>query len=234
MDDTTIAERPPVPDLQMTRVQEANGVPHNSMHKPCTDIRLEGTTTFREDDAVQAAAALLDALGVALDGEQCQNTPRRMVLALHEMLSAPRFEPTSFDNVDSYDEFVVVRAIPFASLCEHHVLPFIGTATIAYLPATRIVGLSKLARVVQMFSRRLQVQERLTTQIADWLVETLAPHGVGVSLQAEHLCMTLRGVLAAGALTTTTARRGVVAHEQARRREWDDLSASLVPSPRLL
>jgi GTP cyclohydrolase I len=143
-----------------------------------------------------------------------------MARALREMLSPPQFDPTSFENAEGYDELVVVSAVPFFSLCEHHVLPFTGTATIGYVPAGRIAGLSKLAWAVQLFARRLQVQERMTAQIADWLMENLQPLGAGVQLRAEHLCMSLRGARAAGALTTTTARRGVIAEDAARREDW--------------
>ena len=174
-----------------------------------------------EDEAAAcAAAALLTALGVTLDGEHRRGTPARLARALREMLTPPQFDPTTFGNADGYDELVVVEAVPFFSLCEHHVLPFAGTATVAYVPGARIIGLSKLAWSVQLFARRLQVQERMTTQIADWLVENLEPRGVGVRLRAEHMCMSLRGARAAGAVTTTSARRGVIADEPARRDEW--------------
>lgn len=173
-----------------------------------------------EEKAVAAAAALLSALGVALDSDHRRGTPARMARALCEMLTPPSFEPTSFDNVQDYDELVVVERIPFFSLCEHHVLPFIGDATIAYLPGQRIVGLSKLAWVVQLHARRLQTQEAMTQQIADWLVDQVKPQGVGVRLRAEHLCMGLRGVRAAGAVTSTSACRGVLVDDPERRREW--------------
>lgn len=173
-----------------------------------------------KDAAETAAAALLTALGIALDNEHLRATPARLARALREMLTPPRFAPTSFDNAEGYDQLVVVEAVPFSSLCEHHVLPFSGTATLAYLPGPRIVGLSKLAWVVQMFARRLQVQERMTAQIADWLVEHLEPRGVGVQLRAEHLCMSLRGARAAGAITTTSARRGALLDDPDRRQEW--------------
>lgn len=211
----------------MTTVRDVDGIHRNSVRALVEPVPARDAPVFDEDEAVRAATALLRSLGVALDGEHRRGTPRRMVLALHEMLTAPSFEPTSFENAEGYDEFVTMRAIPFFSLCEHHVLPFIGTATIAYIPGERIVGLSKLARVIQVFARRLQVQERMTTQIADWLVERLEPRGVGVHLRAEHLCMSLRGARAAGAVTTTTARRGVVAHNQVRGREWDRLVSTL-------
>jgi GTP cyclohydrolase IA len=115
---------------------------------------------------------------------------------------------------------VIARSIQFHSLCEHHLLPFQGVAHVAYLPGERIVGLSKLARVVELFARGLQVQERLTTQIAEWLDERLAPKGVGVVLEAEHLCMTLRGVQKPGTLTVTSALRGLVRDDPRTRQEF--------------
>src|SRR6185369_9026644 len=105
------------------------------------------------------------------------------------------FRPTTFPNEEGYDELVLVRSIPFHSLCMHHMLPFHGVAHVGYLPGCRIVGLSKLARVVELFARALQIQERLTTQIANWLQEELEPKGVGVVLEAQHVCMSLRGLV---------------------------------------
>src|SRR3712207_5037936 len=127
-----------------------------------------------------------------------------------ELLTPSPFTATTFRNDGGYDELVVARDIPFHSLCEHHLLPFVGRAHVAYLPGERIVGLSKLARVVDHFSRRMQVQERLTTQIASWLTDTLQPKGVGVVLEAEHLCMSLRGVQKTGSETVTSALHGTV------------------------
>ncbi|HEY6797079.1 MAG TPA: GTP cyclohydrolase I [Kineosporiaceae bacterium] len=174
-------------------------------------------------EAAQAARLLLSSLGIQLDGEHRRDTPRRMVQAIVEMLTTPPFSATCFDVIDGYDEFVTVEAVPFFSLCEHHVLPFIGSATVAYVPGRRIIGLSKLARVVELHARRLQVQERMTVEIADWLTSVLEPRGVAVQLRAEHLCMSLRGVRAAGTLTTTTVCRGVIAEQPARRQEWERL-----------
>ena len=136
--------------------------------------------------AESAARALLQALGIDLAPESVRETPRRMAQMYAELLSPAAFEPTTFPN-DGYDELVVVTGIPFHSLCEHHLLPFTGVAHVAYLPGDRIVGLSKLARVVESFSRALQVQERLTTQVAGWLDEHLRPRGECVVLEAEHL-----------------------------------------------
>src|ERR1700680_1050058 len=141
----------------------------------------------------RAAAALLTALGANLDHEQLRETPRRMVDAYAELLTPQPFRATTFPNADGYAELVLVRSIPFHSLCMHHMLPFHGSAHIGYLPGERIVGLSKLARVVELFARDLQLQERLTTQIARWVQEHLEPEGVGVVLEAEHACMALRG-----------------------------------------
>src|SRR5215217_160846 len=138
--------------------------------------------------AKAAAADLLEALGCDLTNESVRDTPRRMAGALAELLTPQPFRATTFPNDEGYDELVVARDIPFHSLCEHHLLPFQGVAHVGYLPGRRIVGLSKLARVVDMYARRLQVQERLTSQIAGWLERRLAPKGVGVVLEAEHMC----------------------------------------------
>jgi GTP cyclohydrolase I len=167
-----------------------------------------------------AAADLLVALGVDLEDAQLSETPRRMAAAYAELLTPTRFHPTSFPNEDRYDELVLVRSIPFHSLCMHHLLPFHGVAHVGYLPAERIVGLSKLARVVDLFARNLQVQERLTTQIADWIQDELAPQGVGVVLEAEHSCMSLRGVQKTGATTVTSALHGVVRDDPRTRQEF--------------
>jgi GTP cyclohydrolase IA len=137
----------------------------------------------------------------------------------------PHSGPTS--NDECYDELIVVRDVPFQSLCMHHMLPFHGIAHVAYLPGERIVGLSKLGRVVDLFARDLQVQERLTTQVADWLDARLAPRGVGVILEAEHLCMSLRGAQKAGSRTVTSALRGLVKEDARTRQEF----LSLVRGP---
>jgi GTP cyclohydrolase IA len=130
------------------------------------------------------------------------------------------FRATTFPNDDGYDELIVARAIPFHSLCMHHLLPFHGVAHVGYLPGERIIGLSKLARVVELFARDLQIQERLTTQIARWLQHELEPQGVGVVLEAEHLCMSLRGVQKLGARTVTSALHGLMRDDQRTRQEF--------------
>lgn len=174
--------------------------------------------------AEKAAAELLVALGADLESEGLRETPRRVAAAYAELLTPAPFDLTTFPNDESYDELVLVRDIPFQSLCMHHLLPFHGVAHVAYLPAERILGLSKLARVVEHFSRDLQLQERLTTQIADWLQEQLQPKGVGVVLEAEHLCMSLRGVQTSGALTVTSALHGLVRNDPRTREEFLSLT----------
>jgi GTP cyclohydrolase I len=170
--------------------------------------------------AERAAADLLVALGADPDADGVRDTPRRMAAAFAELLTPQPFNLTTFPNEEGYDELVVVREIPFQSLCMHHMLPFYGVAHVAYLPAERILGLSKLARVVELFSRDLQLQERLTTQIAGWLQQQLEPKGVGVVLEAEHLCMSLRGVQTPGAKTVTSALHGLVRDDPRTREEF--------------
>ena len=170
--------------------------------------------------AEAAVAGLLRALGQDVADPQLADTPRRVVESLTELLSPVDFNLTTFPNDDGYDELVVARDIPMRSLCAHHLLPFIGVAHVAYLPGERILGLSKLARVVEMFARGLQVQERLTVQVADWLNEHLVPRGVGVVIEAEHLCMTQRGVMAHGARTATSALRGLLKEDARTRAEF--------------
>jgi GTP cyclohydrolase IA len=179
--------------------------------------------SHREIDhaAVQRAAGeLLRALGADLDADALQETPRRMADAYSELLTPEPFRATTFPNEDGYDELIVARAIPFHSLCMHHLLPFHGVAHIGYLPGERIIGLSKLGRVVELFARDLQIQERLTTQIARWLASELEPKGVGVVLEAEHLCMSLRGVQKLGAKTVTSALHGSVRDDARTRQEF--------------
>jgi GTP cyclohydrolase IA len=173
--------------------------------------------------AEHASADLLVALGADLDDEGLRDTPRRMANAYAELLTPKGFEPTTFPNEEGYDELVVATHIPFNSLCMHHVLPFYGVAHVAYLPGDRILGLSKLARVVEYFARDLQVQERLTKQVADWLADHLEPRGVGVVFEAEHLCMSLRGVKKPGTKTVTSALHGALRDDARTRQEFFEL-----------
>jgi GTP cyclohydrolase I len=192
---------------------------------PVTPLHLVSSGAVVDLDAAESAVRdLLVALGQDPDGEHLRETPRRVALAYEEFLTPEPFVPTTFPNDEGYDELVLVRDIPFHSLCQHHLLPFSGVAHVGYLPAARILGLSKLARVVEHFARGLQVQERLTKQIGDWLDARLAPKGVGVVLEAEHLCMSLRGVEAVGSKTVTSSLHGLVRDDARTRAEFLDLT----------
>ncbi len=170
--------------------------------------------------ATRAARALLEALGLDTAAEGMADTPGRMARAYAELFTARPFAATTFPNDEGYDELVLARAIPLRSVCEHHLLPFTGVAHVGYLPGGRILGLSKLARLVEHYAARPQVQERLTQQVADWLHHELDAKGVGVVLEAEHTCMTLRGVQAVGARTVTSALRGVLRDSPSSRAEF--------------
>jgi len=170
--------------------------------------------------AERAAEQFLRALGISLDSESLQGTPGRMARAYAELFTPRAFDLTTFPNDEGYDELVLARGIPVRSVCEHHLLPFSGVAHVGYLPGERILGLSKLARIVEHFACRPQVQERLTKQIADWLTEQLNPKGVGVVIEAEHSCMTLRGVQAAGSSTVTSTLLGTLREDARSRQEF--------------
>ena len=185
---------------------------------------VDGTSRIDRPAAEAAVRDLLVALGRDPGDEHLADTPRRVAGAYADLLSAPSFELTTFANEEGYDELVVARDIPFHSLCEHHLLPFTGVAHVGYLPGPRIVGLSKLARVVELFARDLQVQERLTKQVADLLEDRLQPKGVGVVLEAEHLCMSLRGVQATGSRTVTSAVHGRLRDDARSRAEFFSLA----------
>jgi GTP cyclohydrolase I len=197
---------------------------------PAAQDRPAHLRVVRSRDAVdvpaaeQAVVALLRALGKDPGEPHLADTPRRVADAYAELLTPPPFDLTTFHNVEGYNELVMATAIPVQSLCEHHLLPFTGVAHIGYLPGDRILGLSKLARVLDLFARDLQVQERLTQQVADWLQDNLEPRGVGVVIEAEHLCMSLRGVRARGARTTTSALHGLLREDARSRQEFFALS----------
>jgi GTP cyclohydrolase I len=177
-------------------------------------------TSIDHAAAERAVRDLLVALGRDVNEPGLRETPRRVAAAYGELLTHEPVALTTFPNDAGYDELVVVREIPFHSLCMHHLLPFHGVAHVAYLPGERIIGLSKLARVVELFARELQLQERLTMQVADCLQEHLRPKGVGVVLEAEHLCMSLRGVQKAGTRTTTSALLGLLRDDARTRQEF--------------
>jgi GTP cyclohydrolase I len=174
--------------------------------------------------AEQAATEMLAALGLPIDGADMFETPRRMVRAFAEMLTPPEFDSTTFDNAGGYDELVLVSDIPVHSVCEHHLLPFTGVAHVGYLPVDRILGLSKFARTVEFYARRAQTQERLTMQIAEHLTERLEPRGVGVVIEAEHTCMSLRGARALGARTVTASLHGLLRDDPETRAEFLSLT----------
>jgi GTP cyclohydrolase I len=167
-----------------------------------------------------AAGQFLQALGIDTGSESLRGTPGRMARAYAELFSPRPFDLTTFPNDEGYDELVLARSIPLRSVCEHHLLPFVGTAHIGYLPGHRILGLSKFARVLEHFACRPQVQERLTKQVADWLQVHLEPKGVGVVIQAEHTCMTLRGVQATGTTTMTSTLLGLLRSDARSRSEF--------------
>lgn len=174
--------------------------------------------------AEHAAAALLVALGQPIASGDMAETPRRMANALAEMLTPGRFDFTTFANVAGYDELVLVEDIPVQSVCEHHMLPFRGVAHVGYLPANRMLGLSKFVRLVEFYSHRAQTQERLTQQIAEHLENQLAPRGVGVVIEAEHACMSSRGVRATGTRTVTSALLGTLRWDPSSRAEFLSLA----------
>jgi GTP cyclohydrolase I len=170
--------------------------------------------------AQRAAGDFLVALGIELDSEGLRETPARMARAYAEMLDAKPLRLTTFENDAGYDELVLARDIPFRTVCEHHLLPFSGVAHVGYLPGERILGLSKLARLVEHFAARPQTQERLTRQVADCLAARLRPHGAGVVLEAEHTCMTLRGVRSRGSTTVTSTLLGTLRADANSRAEF--------------
>ena len=186
--------------------------------RPSQEVDLEA--------AEQAVTDLLVALGHDPASEHLVETPRRVARSYAELLTPRDFDLTTFPNDEDYDELVLARGIPFQSLCQHHLLPFAGVAHVGYLPGTRLLGLSKLARVVELFARDLQVQERLTKQVADWLQEHLSPKGVGVVLEAEHQCMALRGVRATGTTAVTSAVHGLLRVDARSRQEFFALTRS--------
>lgn len=190
-------------------------------------LRVAGSRPVVDPVAAEsAAAALLSALGLDITSEHLRRTPHRMARALLEMTSSEDFELTTFPNDEGYDELVLVRDIPVQSVCEHHILPFTGVAHVGYLPGERILGLSKFARMVQWHSRRPQAQERLTHQIATHLTEVLEPRGVGVVIQAEHTCMSLRGARVPGSVTTTSALFGRLREDPRSPTEFLELTRS--------
>jgi GTP cyclohydrolase IA len=179
--------------------------------------------------AEKAAAMLLESLGVDLSSGALADTPRRVVAAYQELLTPHTFEMTVFPNDEGYSDLVLARAIPFRSLCEHHLLPFYGTAHVGYIPGSSILGLSKLARVVEACSRGFQIQERMTARIGAWLEDHLSPLGVGVVVEGTHTCMTARGVRATGASTMTMTFHGALRDHSATRQQFLTMACGTAP-----
>lgn len=176
------------------------------------------------DEVAEAVRTLIRWAGDDPDREGLLDTPARVARAWREYAAGYGEDPSThlsrtFDEVGGYDEIVLLRDIPFQSHCEHHLAPIIGKAAIAYLPSRRVVGISKLARVLHGFARRLQVQERLTAQVADCIWEHLEPQGVAVVIEASHACMTARGVRTPGVMMTTSRMMGVFRKDERSRRE---------------
>ena len=186
-----------------------------------SSLATRSVDTARVEEAVRI---LLDALGEDVHREGLLRTPERVAAFYAEVLEGHEDDPAAHLEVTfeaGHREMIMVRDIPFASLCEHHLAPFVGKAHVAYIPngEGRITGLSKLARLVEGYARRLQVQERLTTEVAEALVDRLQPTGAVVVIEAEHLCMTMRGVKKPGAVTITSAVRGIFERDAASRAE---------------
>ena len=170
----------------------------------------------------EAVSEILSAVGEDVEREGVKETPERVATMYAELLSGMREDPKEHLRKvfkEDYDEIVLLRDIPFYSICEHHLMPFIGTAHVAYLPAGSVLGVSKLARIVDCFARRLQVQERLTDQIADFIMEGLKPRGVAVVLEASHSCMTIRGIKKPGSVMVTSSLRGIFKRDPKSRSE---------------
>src|SRR5688572_8970725 len=210
--------------MSITATSSAKGPSTTAATAPRSLRVVQGELAFDLRAAERAVRDLLGALGQDPGSEHLRDTPRRVAAAYAEMLTPREFSLTTFPNDEGYDELVIARDIPLHSLCQHHLLPFSGVAHVGYLPGERILGLSKLARVVELFARGLQVQERLTKQVADWLQAQLDPKGVGVVIEAEHLCMSLRGVQAHGSRTVTSALHGLLRADHRSRAEYFSLT----------
>lgn len=169
---------------------------------------------------------MIDGLGISCESEGLKDTPQRVARMWQEIFHGLECDPRRHLQVtfpEEHQEMVIVRNIPFYSMCEHHFVPFFGKAHIAYIPQGSVVGLSKLARVLEEYARRPQVQERLTSQVADAINDTLRPLGVGVVIEAEHMCMTMRGIQKPGSKTITSAMRGVFLEKSEARAELMNL-----------
>ena len=178
--------------------------------------------TIDTERIIKAVKEILIAVGEDTEREGLKKTPERVARMYTELLGGMHEDPKKHLNstfTENYDEIVLLRDIPFYSICEHHLMPFIGSAHVAYLPTGAVLGVSKLARIVDCFARRLQTQERLTFQIADFLMESLNSQGVAVILEASHSCMTIRGIKKPGSVMVTSALRGLFRRDPKSRNE---------------
>ncbi|MDH7799901.1 MULTISPECIES: GTP cyclohydrolase I FolE [unclassified Beijerinckia] len=194
-------------------VKTSTRQPIEERHTSPAEASTKHTLRPTREEAEEAVRTLLRWVGENPGREGLIDTPKRVVKAYEEFFQGYNQDPDEvldkvFEEVDGYDDMVLVRDIPFSSHCEHHMVPFIGTAHVAYYPNGGVVGLSKLARIVDVFARRLQTQETMTAQIADALEQSLKPFGVAVLVDAEHMCMSLRGVRKAGSSTVTSRFTG--------------------------
>ena len=196
---------------------------------------VAGTAAVTEDprpteaDAMEAVRTLIRWAGEDPDREGLQDTPKRVVKSYEEFFAGYRVDPSdvlrrTFEEVDGYDEMVVLRDIRFESHCEHHMVPIIGTAHVGYLPRSRVVGISKLARTVEAFAKRLQIQERMTAQIANTIDEVLQPMGVAVIIESEHHCMSTRGIHKPGSSMVTSRMTGAFRDNIQLRREFQAMA----------
>ena len=198
----------------------------NTELTPIKPLRSEADIgTVTREDAEAAVRTLMEWIGENPNREGLLGTPSRVARAYRELFSGYGDDPKeilrrTFEEVDGYDEMVVLRDIRFASHCEHHILPIIGRAHVAYLPNRRVIGISKLARIVDIYARRLQIQEKLTVQIADTIDEVLRPKGVAVMIEASHECMTTRGVHKSGVSMVTSRMTGDFRSNASTRREF--------------
>ncbi len=182
----------------------------------------ENTLKVDTEKIKKAVMEILLAVGEDIGREGIKGTPERVAEMYAELLSGMSEDPKQHLSrvfTENYDEIVLLRDIPFYSICEHHLMPFIGSAHVAYLPSGTVLGVSKLARIVDSFARRLQTQERLTYQIADFIMDSLKPQGVTVVLEASHSCMTIRGIKKPGSVMVTSALRGIFKRDPKSRNE---------------
>jgi GTP cyclohydrolase I len=185
-------------------------------------MKGKGKTSVDTKRIEKAVREILLAVGEDVEREGIKKTPKRVARMYSELLGGMHEKPEKHLRsvfTENYDEIVLLRDIPFYSICEHHLMPFIGSAHVAYLPSGAILGISKLARIVDCFARRLQAQERLTYQIADFIMNNLKPQGVAVILEASHSCMTIRGIKKPGSVMVTSAVRGIFKRDPKTRNE---------------